>query len=441
MARDRCWDAGARRLSTLWFGLQLCGFSFITMLLAALTLLSMVGMFFGLASMTTAVIETSRQLTETYRRGLLDWTGVRIESPYLPVQPARRATTLLDPGMAHERRRLSILLKDQATWRDLLWMVLTPVTGVLFGLLPFVVAGYGLVFLAGPGLAVLITGSDRARPDTLGQILLHPTAALGDLVWTAVPAGLAAAAIVLAAAGPLLRGQVIPGRLLLGPTAQARLARRVTQLTETRAHATDTQAAELRRIERDLHDGAQARMVAVGITLRTLEHALETDPAAARELAVEARETAAAALEDLRSLVRGVHPPVLAERGLADAIRAVALDAPLEVGVQAELPAAVEAPIEAAVYFAVCELLANVAKHSGAERASISLSHREDQLDVVVRDEGRGGVDPLRGSGLRGIAHRISTFDGTLELDSPPGGPTVVTLAVPCALGAGDAGA
>jgi signal transduction histidine kinase len=245
--------------------------------------------------------------------------------------------------------------------------------------------------------------------------------------------GLAMAALGLLLAPGLFRLRRWWDGLLLGPTRSADLAGRVRQLTESRADALDTQAAELRRIERDLHDGAQARLVAVGLSLATAEHLLDSDPRTARELLARARGSAATALGELRDLVRGIHPPVLAERGLADAVRAVALDGPLPVEVTAALPGRFPAPVESAAYFATCEALANAGRHARATRIHVELGHSGELLRIVVRDDGRGGADPARGTGLRGIERRLGSFDGRIHLHSPPGGPTVLTMEIPCA--------
>jgi signal transduction histidine kinase len=235
--------------------------------------------------------------------------------------------------------------------------------------------------------------------------------------------------------GPLLlRGYAGLARLVLSPSEQAALELRVRHLDRTRRETLDTGAAELRRIERDLHDGAQARLVAMGLTLDAAGRLIDSDPAAARALLVEAKDASAKALAELRDLVRGIHPPVLADRGLADAIRALALDAPLPVTVTGDLPGRPPAPVESAAYFAVSELIANAAKHSGAHAAEVDLRHSHGALRIGVFDDGRGGADASRGTGLSGIGRRLAAFDGVLVVSSPVGGPTLVTLDVPCAL-------
>jgi len=212
------------------------------------------------------------------------------------------------------------------------------------------------------------------------------------------------------------------------------LSQRVDGLTRTRSEAAETAVAELRRIERDLHDGAQARLVAVGMSLRAVEQLMGTNPEAALALVAEARETSSRALEDLRDLVRGIYPPVLADRGLAEAVRNLALDAVLDVDVNVDLPGEPPMPVAAAVYFAVAEALTNAVRHAGARTVQVGLEHAGGMLRATVADDGRGGADASRGSGLAGVERRLGTFDGILTVSSPAGGPTIVAIEVPCAL-------
>jgi signal transduction histidine kinase len=213
-----------------------------------------------------------------------------------------------------------------------------------------------------------------------------------------------------------------------------RLSSRVQRLSETRLDAVDTAAAELRRVERDLHDGAQARLVALGMSLRAAERLFETSPGAALALVGEAREMSSRALTELRDLVRGILPPVLADRGLGDAVRALALETPVATKLDIDLPGRLAEPVESAAYFAVAEVLANAAKHAQARMVEIHMLHTGDVLRIAVTDDGIGGADPANGSGLRGVERRLGTFDGILAVNSPPGGPTIVVIEVPCAL-------
>jgi signal transduction histidine kinase len=216
--------------------------------------------------------------------------------------------------------------------------------------------------------------------------------------------------------------------------ARKTLTARVERLTETRAEAVDAAAAELRRLERDLHDGAQARLVALGINLRAAERMIKTSPDAAVALVAECRETSSRALADLRDLVRGIYPPVLADRGLGDAVEALALDCPLPVVTEIDLPGRPPAPVESAVYFAVAEVLNNVAKHADATCAMVRMYHTAGRLRAEITDDGHGGADPENGTGLAGIEHRLAAFDGILACSSPAGGPTIIVIEVPCAL-------
>ena len=227
---------------------------------------------------------------------------------------------------------------------------------------------------------------------------------------------------------------LVPRTLLARGALVGRLTSRVQRLSETRTDAVDTAAAELRRVERDLHDGAQARLVALGMSLRAAERMFETSPGAALALVGEAREMSSRALTELRDLVRGIHPPVLADRGLGDAVRALALETPVPTRLDIDLPGRLAPPVESAAYFAVAEVLANAAKHAQARMVEIHILYTGDVLRIAVTDDGIGGADPAKGSGLRGVERRLGTFDGILAVNSPPGGPTIVVIEVPCAL-------
>jgi signal transduction histidine kinase len=332
-------------------------------------------------------------------RGLAgQWCRVPIADPYLPAPWAVGEK----PG---PRRRLGWLLTDQATWRDLLW---ASANGVV-----------GSVMVALPAGAVLL--------GFLGVFAPYASLQVRGLA-------ILAAALGLYAAPWLMHGYGVFARSMLAPTREAELALRVRHLSDTRTEALDTGAAEIRRIERDLHDGAQARLVAMGMTLDAAGQIIDTNPDAARALLYEARDASVKALAELRALVRGIHPPVLADRGLADAIRALTLDTPMRIHLHSDLYGRPSAPIESAAYFAVSELLANVSKHAEARQTWIDIRHTDGMLRIGVTDNGHGGADPIRGSGLRGIERRLAAFDGVLAIGSPPGGPTAVTMEIPCEL-------
>jgi signal transduction histidine kinase len=211
---------------------------------------------------------------------------------------------------------------------------------------------------------------------------------------------------------------------------EVELAARVDQLTRTRMGALDVQAAELRRIERDLHDGAQARLVALSMQLGRAEERLEDQPEIA-ELVRSAREEAGAAIGELRDLARGIAPPVLADRGLAAAAEALARRSPMPVTVKASVLRRPLPVVETAAYFVVAESLTNAAKHAGGAPATVEIADRDGRLVVEVRDEGPGGADAT-GTGLMGLRHRVAALDGTLTVISPAGGGTTVRAELPC---------
>jgi signal transduction histidine kinase len=220
---------------------------------------------------------------------------------------------------------------------------------------------------------------------------------------------------------------------LLSNSRERALAERVSILTRTRRRALEVQAAELQRVERDLHDGAQARLVSLGMSLGMAEEVWPPAPPDARGVWAAPPTTAAGALADLRALVQGILPPVLADRGLDGAIQALVLAVPIPVEVDIDLPdGRLPPPVESGSYFAVAEALTNVVKHSKAKTAWIRAHHADGTLSMVVGDDGKGGADPDHGTGLRGIERRLAAFDGTLSVSSPPGGPTLVTMEVPC---------
>jgi signal transduction histidine kinase len=392
--------------------------------------------FAGAMPLAAPVVLWCRSITDTLRREAENWTGVRIPRPYLPPPrlPVPRADGLYQVGrqlyeepfwpVQHARTRW--ILRDRATWRDIVGGVLISLVSLACSLPAVALFGWAMT-----GLSLLWVWRPLASPRIEWFPLPAVTTHLGALAQT--PLILLAFAAALAPAPWVARLLARFARVWLGPTESSRLAQRVERLKQTRSDVTVTQAAELRRIERDLHDGIQSRLVAMGMKLGAVEALVDTDPAAAKRLAAELRAASSEALTELRVLIRGIHPPVLSERGLLDAVRALALDSPLKSEVTGSLPGRVEEPVEACVYFAVSELLGNAAKH-GAKRVSIEVAFADDLLTVVVTDEGPGGANPARGSGLRGIERRLGGFDGRLTLTSPIGGPTKATLEIPCQL-------
>jgi signal transduction histidine kinase len=232
----------------------------------------------------------------------------------------------------------------------------------------------------------------------------------------------------------LLRIWASTTRSIIGPSGEQALQQRIGQLEESRSESVDHSAAELRRIERDLHDGAQAQLVSLGMNLGLAEELVSRDPKAAAELIADARASSRTALAELRSLVRGIHPPVLADRGLVGGVEALALAHPRDVDVDATLDGRPPAPVESAVYFAVAEALTNSAKYSAAHSTWVWLRHDGTSLTALVGDDGVGGAQFTPEGGLSGIERRLAAFDGTVTVASPHGGPTIVTITVPCEL-------
>lgn len=321
------------------------------------------------------VVPALRWIAEKHRTMAARTLGHEVPAGYLP-------TAGLSP-----LRRLQAWAIDPMTWRELLWVLVS------------VTVGFALSLLTVLMLLLVVTGA---------------------FWWFGAP--------------HVMQLRATLDRMFLTRGHTEQLEQRVVDLTTSRADTVDHNAAELRRIERDLHDGAQARLVAVGMTLGLVDDLFERDPAGAHRLVAEARETTGAALADLRAVVRGIHPPVLADRGLAGAVEALALDMALPVTVRTELDGRPPAPVESAVYFAIAECLTNVGKHAGASSAWVELSHDAGVLRAVIGDDGVGGADARHGTGMLGVMRRLSAFDGTMGVSSPDLGPTLITLEIPCAL-------
>ena len=278
--------------------------------------------------------------------------------------------------------------------------------------------------------------STRPRPHPIGPVLARiaalnaPAVAVLSLV-----AGLILLPVSSFAAQGLmaLHRQVVA--VLLCDSGTAALEQRVETLEESRQAVLDVEASELRRIERDLHDGAQQRLVMLTINLGLAADKVDSDPAAAKELVVDARDQARLALAEIRSLVRGIAPAILMDRGLVPALSALAGQSPVPTVVLASLPAGERASdaVERAAYFVVAEALANVAKHSRAAHAEVHVRREGPLLVVEVRDDGRGGASLQPAGGLAGLAGRVEALDGRLAVTSPEGGPTMVRAEIPAA--------
>ncbi|MFI5690477.1 sensor histidine kinase [Kribbella sp. NPDC051586] len=342
--------------------------------------------------------------------------GRRVAAPYETVSTRNPWTS----GRA--------LARQAATWRDLAWLVLLFPLGTGIGLIGTIAA----LVTTGMALAPLWLGF-VPNPNAPPGIDFFVNTVPGLLLL--VPIGLSLTPLSAWLVRRISMLQATIAEQLLGPGPRQRLADRAVELADTRRRVVDAQAAELQRIERDLHDGAQARIVAAGMTLALTERRLRTavpedDPV--QQGVRTARRQLDDALAELRRLVRGIHPPILTDRGLAAALVALAGDAPMPVTIDAADAGRLPAAVESAAYFVVAEALANAAKHSAASECAVVVRRTPERLQVEVRDDGRGGTDPA-GSGLVGLRRRVEALDGTLTITSPPGGPTVVLTELPCA--------
>ncbi|WP_267713956.1 sensor histidine kinase [Streptomyces sp. CoH17] len=336
---------------------------------------------------------------------------------------ARRGVDIVPPDPPPVRLRSA--LADPTTRRELRWLVRHGTLGLLLGLLGLLLplcavrdTTFPLWWWLVPETTTTSVGVGTAHTwlDAVAAMLL-------GVGWTAILLGL----------GPgMARLQAAPARRLLAAGPGTDLSLRVAELTATRAAALDAHATELRRIERSLHDGAQNRLVSVTVLLGAARRMAARDPAGADELLERAQSAAEQALAELRSVARGILPPVLADRGLAGALSGLAADCGVPCRVEADVPERCAASVEATAYFVVAEALTNIARHSGAERASVTVRARGGRLRLRIEDDGRGGADEEGGSGLTGIRRRVAALDGTLRLTSPPGGPTLLEADLPC---------
>jgi signal transduction histidine kinase len=325
------------------------------------------------------------------------------------------------PGEPGLRAWLTTRLRERATWRELGHALL------FAGLLWPVDALAFTAFLLGP-LSVVAT--------PLLMAVFGEAKVLKVWLVTTWPAavGFALLGLLLLAVGAYLLGVAAGARaglarLLIAPR-EADLGARVVELARSRVRLVDAFEAERRRIERDLHDGAQQRLVALTMTLGLAR--LDAPPGPLAEQLAKAHAEAGTALAELRELIHGIHPKVLADYGLEAAVADAADRSAVPVDVDLELPWRLSQAVEAAAYFVVCEALANVGRHSGASRAEVSGGHRDGRLVLQIRDDGRGGARAGEGSGLTGLADRVSVLDGRLSLSSPPGGPTLLRVEIPC---------
>ncbi|MDC2961461.1 histidine kinase [Streptomyces gilvifuscus] len=351
-------------------------------------------------------------LTAGQRRRYRALAGKDLPRPALP-RPGRTWTSAL--------RRLT----TRALWRQVCYHA---VAGPLLAVLDLAVLAVLAAALVAACLYVWIWA-------------LPPQWRIADLGYTTQAAYITAGGLALLFLGPRLTGAVVrlemrAAEVLLGPSRTEKLARRVADLAESRAGVLDAADAERRRIERDLHDGAQQRLVSLAVNLGLARLTLGDLPEDARKVIDEAHREAKEAIAELNDLVRGLHPAVLEDRGLDAALSGIAARLPIPVRITVDLPQRPSPTLEAVAYFVISEALTNVVKHARASRADVSVERIGETLLVVVADDGAGGADPAAagaGSGLAGLAQRVASVDGTFCCRSPAGGPTVLTVELPCA--------
>ena len=347
------------------------------------------------------------------------FTGVAPRVPELAAEGAG------DGLVAHARSTRS-LLADPAAWLLLRWAALETLVGIVIAAAPLALIAWGLRGLVVLPAQHLLSGEPPS--EWIAVVLVRSP----ELLPLAALLGAGLVVVGVLTAPWWLRLHARWAALLLGP-GRTELRERVDALADSRASTREDAAAQLRRLEREVHDGTQSQLVAIGLTLGTAEALLEEDPDRARRLIAQARDDSSAALAELRDLMRGIRPPILADRGLGAALEALALDAVTTVTADVDLPDGLDPALESAVYFATRELVTNALKHASASRVALHARLADGRLIVTVADDGFGGAVPVPGRGLDGVGRRLAAFDGTLALVSPAGGPTTARIEVPCA--------
>ncbi len=360
---------------------------------------------------------TSAHLTATAERSRLAAFGVADLAD--PVPP------LVSSGRWGWFARLWERTKSGPRWKEIAYLLLLLPVSIVLGTLLLVVWGGSLA------LALLPTyiGSLPGGTAKFWLFDLSPGVGAFGLALIGLVSFVLAAPWITLGAGQL--HAIVAGRLL-GPDRSAMLDQQVTHLESSRVAAVDSAEAERRRIERDLHDGAQQRLVALAVQLGKAQERLETDPEAGKAMVAEAHKEAKAALAEIRDLVRGIHPVILEDRGLDAALSAVVARSPVPVDLRVEVAERPSPAVESAAYFIVSEALTNVAQHSSATRAGVTIVRSGDKLVVEVTDDGTGGADPDRGTGLAGLRQRVAGLNGRMHVISPDGGPTSIIVEVPC---------
>ncbi|MEU3430873.1 sensor histidine kinase [Streptomyces gardneri] len=313
-------------------------------------------------------------------------------------------------------------LFGRRAWRELGFTAVMTLWGLGAGGLVMTVLAAGLLFALLPFIGPLLPDGSSLLGLDVGSM---PGAVAGGVV------GLALLAAGLWLGGPLSRTESALVARMLGANRVDHLVRRMMDLEDSRSRMVDAAELERQRIERDLHDGAQQRLLSVAMSLGRAKSRFDRDPESAQALVIAAHEEAKAAMQELRDVTRGLHPAILTEQGIAPALTTIAARCPIRVDLSVQLPQRPSPRAEAVAYYVVSELLTNIAKHAAADRAAVTVLRDENLLRLTVTDDGIGGADPARGSGISGLRDRVRAVDGHLTLSSPVGGPTVVDVTLP----------
>ncbi|UYM03896.1 sensor histidine kinase [Solicola gregarius] len=356
-----------------------------------------------------------RRHADVARRRVGRFSGRAIDSAYVPLTGNWFA-------------RAQVAFQDRATYRDLLWLVVHGLPGFVIGLVGVVLPLSALSDIIVPAYWWVLPADEPAAP--VFEVTSWP------LAFATMVFGIALMAVAILVLPALAAMRVWWTSRMLQPNQQALLTRRVSELTESRASALEAHGSELRRIERDLHDGTQNKLVGVVMHLGIVERSLGRSPDQVRPVLLKAQEAAETALAELRDVVRNIYPPVLDERGLGGALAAAVARCPVDTTLTTEGLRRAPIAVESAAYFVVSEALTNIAKHSRAMRAWVTVATVDDRAGdrvvIEVHDDGVGGATDDGGTGLPGIRRRVEAFEGVFEMTSPDGGPTTLHVEIPC---------
>ncbi len=351
--------------------------------------------------------------------------GIEVIGGYEPIKRSKY------PGSP---RQSLARLGDNLVLRDILWHFVNVFVGTILGVLPlvtFLSGVWGIVLMVGQRYFIPVFDVDPGGPHYMFLDMTTPNA-----YWYAGIMGIIQIPLAFIIALPLLRTYGRWVQLVLGRPSELVLRERISHLTDTRNDALDFQQDEISRIERDLHDGVQAHLVSMGMTLNEVAALMNEDPERAQQMLSQAQNSSVTALQELRGLVRGIRPPLLADRGLNEAVRSLCASTSVPTTFTSTLTGRLPEPLETALYFAAAELVTNAVKHANAQNITVSITQGKSLIMLEVQDDGTGGIpqDALgskASGGLEGVRRRLATFDGEMFVSSPAEGPTSVRTIVP----------